>query len=314
MRHNQTCVRECDIKCIYKCVDMVFILGVVINGIVVWRTITDRSLRTPTFIAIACLALSDAMCLSLNSVDSFSIIYSAVTCSEIQKGTHNIVKAVLGITWFASNGHVSVIAVIRCVLVFRPLHANIYLTKMKILIASGVVWLIGICIWGTVFVLDVVSMRVALNSVEFQLSLWSLVFFSPLAITTILHLMKCYRVRRSTQRRLSITDSHSKTYKKMSKMILLVIVLAVALQLPMFVMNVHQTLQVKRISVHVEEVVLFMFLLNSCINPVIYAFMWKTFRISICGPGQAILKQSTPAMETKHVPETTNNNDSNAKM
>jgi len=179
MRHNQTCLRECDMKCIYKCVDMVFILGVIINGIVVWRTIADRSLRTPTFIAIACLAFSDAMCLLLNSLDSFSSIYSAVTCSETsgKKGTHNIIKTILGIMWFASNGHVSVIAVVRCVLVIRPLHANVYLTKRKILIASGVVWLIGICIWGTVFVLDVVSMRVALNSVEFQLSLWSLVFF-----------------------------------------------------------------------------------------------------------------------------------------
>ena len=307
MRHNQTCVRECDIKCIYKCVDMVFILGVIINGIVVWRTIADRSLRTPTFIAIACLALSDAMCLSLNSVDSFSIIYSAVTCSEIQKGTHNIVKAVLGITWFASNGHVSVIAVVRCVLVIRPLHANIYLTKRKILIASGVVWLIGICIWGTVFVLDVLSIRVAVTSVEFQLFLWGLVFFSPLAITTICHLTKCYRVRRFAQSQLSQTNSRLRIYRKMSKMILLVIIVAVALQLPMFVMNVHQATQRRRMNSHIEEVVLFLFLLNSCINPVIYAFMWKPFRISICGLRRTTQQQLTPAKKNEHMPEPTNN-------
>ena len=313
MRHNQTCVRECDIKCIYKCVDMVFILGVVINGIVVWRTIADRSLRTPTFIAIACLALSDAMCLSLNSVDSFSIIYSAVTCSEIQKGTHNIVKAVLGITWFASNGHVSVIAVIRCVLVIRPLHANIYLTKRKILIASGVVWLIGICIWGTVYLLKMLSMSVALNSVEFQLSIWGLVFFSPLVITTILHLTKCYFVRRFAQKQLSNTKSRIKTYTKMSKMILLVILAAIALQLPRFVLNLFEAMQLTNtssdISFHVKEVVLILFLLNSCINPVIYAFLWKKFRNSLCS---STIRKRPTSSKTDHVTKPIINKDTQA--
>jgi len=310
---NRTCDSVCEKNCIYKCVDMVFILGVFTNGVVVWRTIADRSLRTPTFIAIACLALSDALFLSLNLVKSFNGIYKFVTCTEMSFLNDAAFATVLGITWFASNGHVSIIAVIRCILVFRPLHAHVYLTNRKILIASGVVWLIGICIWGTVYLLKMFSMSVALNSVEFQLSIWGVVFFSPLVITTILHLTKCYFVRRFAQKQLSNTKSRIKTYTKMSKMIFLVILAAIALQLPRFVLNLFEAMQLTNtssdISFHVKEVVLILFLLNSCINPVIYAFLWKKFRNSLCA---STIRKRPTSSKTDHVTKPTINKDTQA--
>ena len=72
-------------------------------------------------------------------------------------------------------------------------------------------------------------MCIALKSVK--LSIWGLVIFSPLVITTMLHLTKrVYVDLHKTQ--LSNPESRIKTYTKMSRMIVLVVRTAIVLQLP----------------------------------------------------------------------------------
>ncbi|KAH3826680.1 hypothetical protein DPMN_128590 [Dreissena polymorpha] len=65
----------CTGKCVYDVVRLIFIFGICANFLVLWRTVADKKLRSPTFVAIACLALSDAMFLLLNMVPGSQYMY-----------------------------------------------------------------------------------------------------------------------------------------------------------------------------------------------------------------------------------------------
>ena len=281
---KQSC--ECGVGCIYKCVDLVYILGVITNIVVVWRVCVDKKLRSPTFVAIACLAFSDAAFLTMNIINAIDIIQSTTSCSKTRINNQAAFNTIVGITWFAANAHVTIIAVLRCVMILRPLESHVYLTNRKILIASGVVWLIGGCIWVTVFLFQKFEISSVGESLEFQLTIYGLVFISPVAITAVLHLIKCRYIRQISKDQQSNTVAMLKVYNRMSKMILLVILVAVVLQLPRIIYRLLPALdldiQSKTVSLHVQGCCFLLFLLNSCINPVIYAFQSDRFRASLC--------------------------------
>ena len=117
------------------------------------------------------------------------------------------------------------------------------------------------------------NMCIALKSVK--LSIWGLVIFSPLVITTMLHLTKrVYVDLHKTQ--LSNPESRIKTYTKMSRMIVLVVRTAIVLQLPTKICP--ECAAINENNNHIRERLfprrggcfMFVFLLNSYIYRVLF--------------------------------------------
>ena len=67
---SQTC--ECVVGCIYKCVDLVYILGVITNVVVVWRVVVDKNLRSPAFFCYPIFAFS--VFLTMNIIKAIAMI------------------------------------------------------------------------------------------------------------------------------------------------------------------------------------------------------------------------------------------------
>jgi hypothetical protein len=136
-------------------VESIFIAGIIANVLVVALVLKDKRLRSPTYVAIACLALSDAIFVTTNIIGAVEIVVRSLTCTFPLTYGGPVVATVKGICWFSANAHVSVLAFVRYVLVLYPLKSHVYLTTKKIIMSSAFVWTLGILIWITAYVLQI---------------------------------------------------------------------------------------------------------------------------------------------------------------
>ncbi|XP_060594143.1 melanocyte-stimulating hormone receptor-like [Ruditapes philippinarum] len=273
----------CDTACIYSAIETLFIIGIVANMFVITRVIRDRNLHDPTFVAIAALAIADLLFLTLNLTTSFERVILSVTCSSpvIISSPYYILKSIF---WFSANTHVALLAVLRYITLAYPLRANAYLTIKKVIISSIVVWIIGMIITGSLTALINAKIILAGRSQEFLLYLWLSVYFLPLVITCVLHILKICMVKGSIS--FTTTDATRKSIQRMSKIVVVVIVMAAVLPLPRLI---HKCLKLAGRDVyppsdfrtHFGEIADCLFLINNFINPFIYGFMSEKFRGSL---------------------------------
>ena len=274
----------CDTKCVYYAIETIFIVGVLANAIVIARVVMDKQLRNSTFVAIAALAFADMFFLSVNIIVSYETVILTVTCdypAQIIGTPYYIIKS---ITWFGANGHVALLAILRYVSLNYPLKANAYLTTKRVLVFSAIVWVLGAILMISLTCVIIFTDMVAGLSQEFLLALWTIVYLMPLIITATLHVVKVYRVRRSTRN--TATDSTKKYLRIMSKMVILVIVCAAILPFPRLLDKILRTYDrniygSKELKNHIGGISNVLFLVNHCINPVIYGFVSKPFRNSL---------------------------------
>lgn len=280
---NPDCV--CNLICIYKSMDLVFVIGVIANLTVVWRTAVDRALKSPTFVAIACLALSDAIFLAMNIAISCIAVISEILCYDYSFVRSEEFEAVVGISWFVSSIHLSFISVVRCFLILYPLKAHVYLTRHKVVIASASLWIAGILIWMVLYALQHYSVFVTTKSVKFEIAVWVLVFFSPVIIMIVMHIMKCRAVERSAQSISSSDQRRLNQYQQMARMILLLVATSLLLPLPRFIFTVSVYAGVhfssENLEIHLKSNFHTLFLLSNAINPFLYAFISVNFRRSL---------------------------------
>ena len=280
-------------ECVFKAVDIAFLIGVIANICVITLVWRDRKLRKPTYISIACLAFCDALFLVVNLISSFEVVIRSLTCSHPVTFTGQAVSTVTGICWFAANAHVSVIALMRYILILHPLKSQLYLSNRKIIMSSACVWFIGTCIWMTILGLRESDILTSSKSVTFINVIWGIVYITPLTITVILHCRKWCHIRKAARRELSGNGSIQTTAVRMAKVILLVIILATVLPLPRYIIICLRTdvdsFRSDTRRMYLLDISYFLFLLNHAINPFVYAFMSKSFRKSF---KKVILKQT----------------------
>ncbi|XP_060585689.1 melanocyte-stimulating hormone receptor-like [Ruditapes philippinarum] len=299
----------CDTACIYSAIETLFIIGIVANVFVITRVIRDRKLHDPTFVAIAALAIADLLFLTLNLTTSFERVILSVTCSSpvIISSPYYILKSIF---WFSANTHVALLAVLRYITLAYPLRTNAFLTIKKVIISSVVVWMIGIIITGSLTTLIGARIILAGRSQEFLLFLWLSVYFLPLIITCVLHILKIFLVKGSIT--VTTTESTRMSIQRMSKIVVVVIVMAAVLPLPRLI---HKCLKLAGRDVyppsdfrtHFGEIADCLFLINNFINPFIYGFLSEKFRGSLkamfsCLPGvneDSIVTSDTPLSSRK---------------
>lgn len=267
----------CYDRCVYKATESCMIAGIIANITVLIIIIKDRKLHTPTYVAIACLALSDATFLASNVIGAIEVVVRSLMCAFPLSYTGPLLASIKGLCWFSANTHICVIACVRYILLLYPLKGHIYLTNRRVLVSSACIWILGITIWMAVYALVKRGRMNTSESLIFVNVVWSIVYLTPLIVTFILHCQKLRHVRRSLQINIAGSGNIQRATVRMSRIILLIIILATCLPLPKFVFEILKREKVawpsKAFALHFENIAIMLFLINSCINPVVYAFM-----------------------------------------
>ncbi|KAL4217113.1 Somatostatin receptor type 5 [Mactra antiquata] len=273
----------CDANCVYSAIETLFIIGVLANIIVITRVARDRKLRDPTFVAIATLAFADLLFILLNLGLSFETVILTVTCSKpvILSIPYYVLKSIF---WFTANAHVAFLAVLRYLTIAYPIRTNAHLTNCKVIVSSVLVWIVGTVFTMTLTGLSSAGIIFPGKSRLFLLLLWIFVYLLPLIITCVLHAVKIFRVKRSTRE--SATESTRKSIQRMSRIVIIVIIMAAVLPVPRLIgkclnlagPDAYPSDTFKTHFVHIADII---FLINHTINPFIYGFMSVRFRQSV---------------------------------
>ena len=273
----------CDITCVYNSIEMGFVIGIIANLIVIIRVARDKKLRDPTFAAIACLAVADAIFLTVNVTRSFDDVITTMTCNFPSGLISRPFYITQSMTWFAANAHVALMAILRYITIAYPLKSVLILTVKRVVMSSVCVWCLGIVLIGILAVLITYKIMLPGKSQEFIIILWTIVYLMPVCVTTILHLKKMCVVKKTT--RDSATESTKRSVRRMSRIVVMVIIFATILPLPRLVGKILKVARVKfptqEFATHYEGIADLLFLINHFINPFMYGFLSKRFRNSI---------------------------------
>lgn len=273
---GDTCEILCDVYC---AIDIVLItVGVIVNGIVVWRVARDIELRTPTFVAIASLAVADL---------GFMIAY--FVAMEIECPPHipayesgeTVILAFYMTMWVISATHILFLSVIRFILILTPLKSLTYLTVRKTIFMSVGIWIVGIILGivaGILFVLKQLAIVDSISVITMFIIVILGSYFIPLVATIILHAIKLKEVYKAMRSDLP------EQVRQMSLMVTIILLLFTILPLPqvvtLFIICFSDDIGFLD-NPGVEWSLSFGLLLNSCANPFVYAIFSRLFRKSL---------------------------------
>ncbi|XP_052812338.1 somatostatin receptor type 2-like [Mya arenaria] len=275
----------CTDACVYSAIEIAFILGVCANVIVVATIYRDKRLRDSTFIGIACLAIADALFLSVNIANSFDTVMATIECRQPSLRGHKPYYIIQSITWFAANSHVAMMAILRYIIIAYPLKSNLVLTKQRVMMLSGGCWVLGAVLIGTITILIIYGYILAGKSQEFVIVLWTVVYLMPLCVTIVLHILKLIVVRSSTRQ--TANEATRKSIRKMSRIVIMVLIFALTLPLPRLIgkfLNANRDKNAypsPEFKTHYSGIANWLFLINHFINPIMYSFLSKRFRQSV---------------------------------
>lgn len=273
----------CDTICIYNVIEMAFVVGVVANSLVIARVIKDKRLRDPTFIGIAALAFADLLFLTLNLLLSFEIVVIALTCltPKLLSRPWYIMNSMI---WFSANSHVALLAILRYLTIAYPVECSVHLTARRVVMLSAGVWILGMLLLGTLAGMITAKLIKPGASRDFIIIWWLTVYLIPLIVTTILHILKMFRLKKKTKD--STSSVTRRSMSRMSKIVPLVIIMATVLPLPKLIFNCmrtagYDTFPSETFKQHLQGISQLVYLVNHFINPFIYGFLSKKFRNSL---------------------------------
>ncbi|XP_052212454.1 somatostatin receptor type 5-like [Dreissena polymorpha] len=207
-----------------------------------------------------------------------------MTCaSENRLEQSGVYPTIIGISWFAANMHISMIAVVRYMLLLHPLKSKLILTKSRVMTASFVIWTVGLVFWITYLMLAKYGLVASQVTSDTPFVVWAAVYLLPVCITVFMHLRKWF-VLLSVSKTLR-GQTVQITSRKISKLILVIIIFPVMLPIPKLVFEkmtkYNITFPSLESKIHFEGLALMIFFINSSINPVLYAFLSLRYRQSI---------------------------------
>ena len=284
-RRSQTLTcGTCTGSCVFMAIEMCLIIGILVNILVIIRVIKDRKLRSNTFVGIACLALADSLFLALNLTFTYEIVIRTLMCTLPRQLKGTAFAYLKGVAWFGANGHVALMAIIRYIILVYPIKSQAFLTTKRVLLSSAGVWTLALLVRGIFTLIVKLTGEKPRESVIIYLSMWIITYLLPLVVTTSLHITKIKMVKKTSYH--SENSLVRKSIARMSKMIIVIIICAAVLPLPMLVFGTLGAIESveypsRNFKSIFRSIAHLLFLLNNCVNPLIYAFMSKPFRMSI---------------------------------
>ena len=285
----------CNDACVYSCVRLLFVVGVLANALMIFRVIRDKKLRSPTFIALASLAVADGLYLLIKLALTVDDIITQMTCGTKMKFTFKHLPGFMAMFWFSASFHVSLLAAMRYVVLVYPLKTLTLLTQKRIIFVSVSIWVVSVVTFGSIMIsyeIDGLT-RDSEKGTIIRIVTWILAYFTPVVLTAILHIVKLIKVRKFAanlgQTPIRVSDSQIRNKRPANRMIRIIIIIILAgaiLPLPAFVLGILKdtcNIYIKNATtrVHFQGLSQFLFLLNFAINPFIYAYNSKTFRSSL---------------------------------
>ena len=278
----------CDTICIYSAVELVFIIGIMANILVLIRVIRDKELQRPTFVALAQLALSEALFLLFHTMINIELILHRNICYK-RTEAWSYVSGILAIFWFSAALHVTLLAAIRYIVLAHPVRALTLLTNKRIIAVSIGISLSSVAIFGAMMLGTKLSEVKGKANNYVRITTWVLTYFAPIVLTAVLHFVKMSVVRKSSRFRDQTPEKkreRQKSAMRMVTIITIVIVAGVILPFPRLIYTIVVDIckvQIKdsTLRAHFKGVSGLLFLLSFSINPFIYSFKSVMFRRSL---------------------------------
>lgn len=252
--------------------------------------IFSRKLHTPTYTAIALLALSDLLALTVRYVDTFYDLYMDVF--------FDVYYIIWGFVYFAihaSCAHIVLLFYVRYRLVVSPLLSLSRFKPARVLRISCFLWALSIifgysygCFSYYVDVAETRSKPVTLSTayiVDGVIALSLMVL--PICIIMLFHFKKFVIIR------LSNSSSAVRLSNQMTIIVAMIIVIHCASILPFCLYAwLEVYLQIKKEALAIDtklfrDISIAMFFLNHTINPIIY-FVWSMRRRGNTSPRRRI--------------------------
>lgn len=253
---------------IWLVTQVIYYTGIAGNVCVLFVVILDKKLHKATFVVLACLAISDALALIFQCV-IMSLLFNGTI--EVSSPEAKPLIMCLNIVLLISSLHVLYISILRYFIVVHPLKTYVYVTIKRAILGSVVIFttlpLVALAIYFSFIKLADV------NHLHFLLTA-GLFYYTPILLMTGFHIAKC---RRLYKRKLHADED---SLRKMSRTIIVIIVMSYVLPIPNIVAAVHVLMGVR---IPVESVIIcdLCFYAKHALNPFVYCFMSPVFRDSL---------------------------------
>ena len=260
------------------------LLGFIGNGLVIWVILTKKNMKTPTNILILNLAVADFL------VTVLVVPFVALN----HQFPNNIFKTILcklyTYVWYVSacvSGYTLVVmSLVRCILIVRPVTSKSLITIRRVSLAVAALWIIIMSGYSHVLVDSEVEEEKSVCHVDtyyfFALMFFVFGYVVPLCIMIIVYGILLIMLRYHT-RSLESSPQRNRAHGHVTKMVIVVILCFLLCWLPGNVIVIvyrygtyPQTGVAKACALLAASLALF----NSCINPVLYAFLSSKFRQS----------------------------------
>ena len=279
---------------------VIALLGFIGNGLVIWTILTNQKMRSPTNLLILNLAVADFLFI--------------VICVPFTGAGYVLSKYVFGTVWCKISQYfiyvcacVSIyslvlMSVVRCIVVVRPLRTKSFVTRQRVYIAIAVVWIVILGGFSPLLVqYEVYSYsyygeeraactNLAASKSEHLRKTFYAMFFTfgyalPLYIMVILYgialkTLKC-GTRKSTKQARSTSGNQKKG--RATKIVIIVIFCFLLCWLPIqviFMLQIFGDYPDTIAGIIAQMLANCLAYFNSCMNPILYAFLSSRFRQS----------------------------------
>ena len=271
--------------------------GLLGNGLVIWTVLKNIKMRTPINLLILNLAVADIL---------FIVICVPFTAVEYALPKYILGRVCCKISYYFMyvSACVSIyslvfMSVVRCIIVVCPLSSRSWVTTRRVYIVIAVIWIVMLCgftpllyqydvftytylgeVRSTCLNLDVVSsknLRKTFYALFLTFGYAMPLFIMVILYGTILAMLKCGTKHTKT---IECSAMRNRVQSRATKMVIAVIFCFLLCWLPIHVVPMLGSLGSATANKLVQILVDSLSFLNSCLNPILYAFLSSRFRQS----------------------------------
>ncbi|TNN80601.1 Somatostatin receptor type 5 [Liparis tanakae] len=263
----------------------VFIVGVLGNTLVIYVVIRYTKMKTVTNLYILNLALADELYIlgiPFLGINSVHWPYGELFCKVYMTAD--------AMSQFSSTFCLTLMSIDRYLAVVHPIRSVKWRKPKVAKMFNAVVWIVSFLIMLPVTIYSHVQEEFnvcnitwpkpqEMHSIVFILYTSILGFFSPLVIICLCYLLIVIKVRSASVR--AGRTKRRKSERKVTRMVVIIVLVFVLCWLPFFTGNIVNLVHI--IPENHKTIYFFLIILtyvNSCANPILYAFLSENFRQS----------------------------------